>query len=86
MDYVNSHTPEEIAETIAPQFTDSSVETITTIVRRYQEQDTWKDNLIFEESSFTLLQDILETAGELNSRLDYKDLVVTTFAEKAFEP
>ena len=86
MDYVNSHTPEEIAETIAPQFTDSSVETITTIVRRYQEQDTWKDNLIFEESSFTLLQDILETPGELNSRLDYKDLVVTTFAEKAFEP
>ena len=86
MDYVNSHTPEEIAETIAPQFTDSSVETITTIVRRYQEQDTWKDNLTFEESSFTLLQDILETAGELNSRLDYKDLVVTTFAEKAFEP
>lgn len=86
MDYVNSHTPEEIAETIAPQFTDSSVETITTIVRRYQEQDTWKDNLIFEESSFTLLQDILETAGELNSRLDYKDLVVNTFAEKAFEP
>ena len=83
---MNSHTPEEIAETIAPQFTDSSVETITTIVRRYQEQDTWKDNLIFEESSFTLLQDILETAGELNSRLDYKDLVVTTFAEKAFEP
>ena len=86
MDYVNSHTPEEIAETIAPQFTDSSVETITTIVRRYQEQDTWKDNLIFAESSFTLLQDSLETAGELNSRLDYKDLVVTTFAEKAFEP
>lgn len=83
MDYVNTHTPEEIAQTIAPQFTDSSAETITTIVRRYQEQDTWKDNLIFEESSFTLLQDILESAGELDERLSYQDLVVTGFAEKA---
>lgn len=83
MDYVNSHTPQEIAQVIAPQFTETDLETITTIVGRYQEQDTWKDNLIFEESSFDLLQDILEQAGELAQRAPYQDLVTTEYAEAA---
>lgn len=85
MDYVNSHTPEEIAKTIAPQFEETPVETITTIVTRYYEQDTWKDNLIFEKESFDLLQDILESAGELEERVAYEDLVTTDFAQKAAE-
>ncbi len=85
MDYVNSHTPEEIAETIAPQFTETDLETITTIVTRYYEQDTWKENLIFEQESFELLQDILEEAGELEERVPYEELVTTEFAEKAAE-
>lgn len=85
MVYVNSHTPEEIAKTIAPQFTDSSVETIATIVRRYQEQNTWKDSLIFEEESFSLLQDILESAGELKERIAYEDLVVTDYAQESLK-
>ena len=78
-----NHTPEEIAEVIAPQFPETDISTLTTIVTRYYDQDTWKENLIFEEESFDLLQDILESAGELERRADYKDLVTTEFAEKA---
>lgn len=83
MDYVQSHTPEEIAKVIAPQFSETDLETITTIVKRYHEQDTWKENLIFEKESFELLQDILEDAGELNQRVKYENLVTTEYAEKA---
>ena len=83
MDYVNSHSPEETAEVISPQFEATPVETITTIVTRYYEQDTWKDNLIFEEDSFTLLRNILEEAGELPARVPYVDLVTTDFAKEA---
>lgn len=83
MDYVNSHTPEEIAKAIKPQFEETDAATITTIVTRYYEQDTWKDNLIFEEDSFTLLQNILEEAGELPARVPYEELVTTEFAAKA---
>lgn len=85
MDYVNSHTPEEIAEVIAPQFKETNIDTITTIVTRYYEQDTWKENLIFEKESFELLQDILEEAGELESPTEYNALVTTEFAENASE-
>jgi len=83
MDFVQSHTPDEIAEVIAPQFEETDIKTITTIVTRYYEQDTWKSNLIFEEDSFDLLQDILESAGELTERAPYDDLVTTEFAEEA---
>lgn len=83
MDYVQTHTPEEIASLIAPQFKETDLDTITTIVARYYEQNTWKENLIFEEESFQLLQDILEEAGELSKRAPYTDLVETSFAEKA---
>ena len=85
LDYVNSHTPEEIAQVIAPQFPETDLDTITAIVDRYQSQDTWKEDLVFEESSFDLLQDILESAGELETRASYEDLVVTEFAASAAE-
>ena len=81
MNYVQNHTPEEIAQIIAPQFPETDLDTLTTIVTRYYEQDTWKDNLIFEKDSFDLLQDILESAGELSERVDYNQLVTTEFAE-----
>lgn len=83
MDYVNTHTPEEIAKVIQPQFKENDLETITTIVSRYYEQKTWKEDLIFNQDSFELLQDILEDAGELDSRTPYEDLVTTEFAKKA---
>lgn len=83
MNYVNSHTAEEIAKTIQPQFSDTPLENITKIVKRYQDRDTWKENLIFERSSFELLENILEEAGELQTRVPYEDLVTTQFAEEA---
>ena len=83
MDFTASHTPDEIAAVIQPQFEETEVATITAIVTRYYEQDTWKTDLIFEEDSFTLLENILEEAGELPNRVPYEDLVTTKFAVKA---
>ena len=85
MEFVREHTPEEIAQVIAPQFPETDMETLTTIVKRYHEQDTWKENLIFEKESFELLQDILEDAGELSRRMPYEKLVTVEYAEKAAE-
>lgn len=84
MDYVQSHTPEEIAKVIAPQFPETDLKTVTAIVKRYHDQDTWKDNVIFEEESLDLLQNILEEAGELTARVPYEDLITREFAEKAY--
>lgn len=83
MDYVNSHSAEEIAKTIQPQFKETDLENIAIIIDRYKSQDTWKEDTVFQKESFELLQNILEEAGELPARVPYDELVTTVFAEKA---
>lgn len=81
LDYVNSHSAEEVAKVIAPQFAETPEKNLAAIVARYQKQDTWKEDLVFTEESFNLLQNILEEAGELPARVPYRELVDTSFAE-----
>ncbi|MBE5873916.1 MAG: ABC transporter substrate-binding protein [Lachnospiraceae bacterium] len=85
MDYVGTHTPSEIAKTIAPQFKETDLDTITTIIDRYYKQDTWKENLVFEEDAFRLLQNILMDSKVLEKEVPYEELVNTDFAKKAAE-
>ena len=83
--WVNEHTAEEIAEVIQPHFAESDVETLTKIVDRYKKQDTWKENPVFDEEGFTLIQDIMEFGGELSARVPFDDMVNNDFANKAIE-
>lgn len=81
--YVNTHSAEEIAKVIQPQFKETDEDTIATIVGRYKDQDTWKGDTVFEKDSFELLENILEEAGELNERVPYDKLVTTEFSQEA---
>lgn len=83
LEFVNSHNSSEIAAVIAPQFKETDIQTLTKIVERYKSQDTWKNDTIFEESSFSLLTDILKQAGELDENVPYNKLVTTDFSKKA---
>ena len=81
LDYVNSHTSEEIAKIIQPQFEETDFDTLKKIVERYHNQDTWKKDTIFTEDAFELLQNILEEAGVIDKRADYNVLVTTQFSK-----
>ena len=81
LDYVNSHTSEEIAQIIQPQFSETDFDTLKTIVERYHNQDTWKTDTIFTEEAFELLQNILDEAGVLEKHGDYDVLVTTEFSQ-----
>lgn len=81
MEFVNSHTPEELAKVIKPQFEEMDETALATIIKRYQEQDTWKNDLVFTKEAFDLLQDILLDAGVVTETVPYEDLVNTAFAE-----
>ena len=83
LEYVNTHSAEEIAKVIQPQFKETDEDTIATIVGRYKDQDTWKGDTVFEKDSFELLENILEEAGELNERVSYDKLVTTEFSQEA---
>ena len=83
MDYVAGHSPEEIATVIAPQFSETDLKTLTLIVSRYYDQETWNTDLILREEGYDLMLTIIEESGVLSGAAPYEDLVNTDFAEKA---
>lgn len=85
INYVNTHSPEEIAEVIKPQFKETEMENLIKIVERYKAQDTWKEDTVFQPESFDLLQDILIEADQLEKAVPYETLITTEFSEKAAE-
>lgn len=80
--WVEEHTAKEIAEVIAPHFQDTDMEIIETVVERYKSQGSFASNPILDEEEWDNLQDIMEEAGDLPKRIDYKTLVNTDIANK----
>lgn len=85
IDYVSTHTPKEIAQVIQPQFKETDIDVIEAIVNRYYMQGTWKEDTIFTEESFSLLQSILKDAGVVDQLIPYDKLVTTDFSQKAVD-
>lgn len=85
MVWVQEHSSEEIAKAVLPQFPDTDLDVLKSLVERYRDQDSWKPDLIITEDGFNHLMDIMELAGELDKRADYDKIVTTKFAEKAMK-
>lgn len=84
-DFVYEASVTEVAEAIHPYFEDTDIELIATVVERYREQESFAKDPILDEEEWNNLQDIMDEAGELPKRMDYNELVDTTFAEKVLE-
>jgi NitT/TauT family transport system substrate-binding protein len=80
--WVQEKSTSEIAKSIAPQFEDTDLEIIETVVERYKEQGSYATNPILDEKEWNNLQDIMDEAGELPSRIDHNTLVNTSYAEE----
>ena len=85
LQYVHTHPASEIAEVIAPQFPDTSVETLTTVVQRYLDIDVWNTVPVMEQEALERLETVMETAGVLQHEewVDFAALVDNSFAEAA---
>ena len=74
--YVKEHDEEDIANAIINQFPDSSINDVTTIVKRYKESDSWLENTFISEKSFKNLEDIMIKANLIKEYVPYKDLII----------
>lgn len=85
LDFVHTHSAAEIASAIAPQFPDTSVDTLTTVVQRYLDIDAWNATPVMEKSALERLETVMETAGvlERDAWADFNTLVDNSFAENA---
>lgn len=80
--WVDSHSPEEIAQAVKPHFPDEDDEILISSVKRYKEQDSWKKDPIMLEKDFYLLQEIIKDAGELDQIAPYDQVVTTKFCKQ----
>ena len=79
--YVSEHSSEEIARVILPQFPDSSLTDLTSIVDNYKKYDSWLTTPFISEESYKNLQDIMMGAALLDSYVPYNELVKNAFNE-----
>ncbi|MDY6367762.1 MAG: ABC transporter substrate-binding protein, partial [Clostridia bacterium] len=83
-DFMSKSSDLEIAQSILKQFPSTSVESIETSVKNYRKIDAWKTDMQATESSFDNLQNVMESAGELTSRVAFNKIVNNTIAKEIF--
>lgn len=81
-DWVYANSAEDVAKAISPYFENTDVQLIATVVERYRAQESYAKDPILDEEEWNNLQNIMEEAGELPKRMNHKELVDTSFAEK----
>lgn len=83
--YAQTEKPETIAPNLVKHFPSTSVESLAVSVRSYQGINAWKTDMAMTEASFNRLQDIIESAGELEKRGNFSDLVDNSYVNKVYK-
>lgn len=79
LEYVYENDSEIIANHIIDYFPDTSINDLITIVQRYKDGDAWKRDISITEDEWKHIQDIIISAGELDSYAPYNDLIYTKY-------
>lgn len=82
LEYVHTHSNEEIAKEILDYFPDTSLSDLEKIVKRYKDNDSWYQTTYISEDDFNHIQTIAMNAGQLEKKAPYNKLVNTTYMEK----
>ncbi len=85
VEYVYSHTPEEIATAIHPYFTSSTIEELTIVMERYLSIEAWAKTPVLNKDAYELFLDIMEEANELDARTPYDKIVEIKYAENVIK-
>lgn len=83
--YVNETDSATVAEKLVPYFDGTSLQSLEVSVESYKSIDAWVTDMAMKESAFTRLQDIIESAGELERRVEFSELVLTDVAHAVYE-
>ena len=75
LDFVHNSSDLEVAKAISKSFPDTKVEDLEKVVARYRSINAWPKTTTFTKESFEHLQDIMISAGELEKRVNYNDLI-----------
>jgi NitT/TauT family transport system substrate-binding protein len=83
--YLNETDSDTVAQKLKPYFDGTSVTSLKTSVENYKAIDAWVTNMAMQEEAFNRLQDIIDSAGELQRRVNFADLVTTERAQAIYQ-
>ena len=83
--WVEKQSAEEITDVILPFFKDADRSIVASAVKRYKEQQSYAADPVLDEQEWNNLLDVLDSAGELKSRVHHEQIVTNEFAEKAIK-
>ena len=75
LENVKTTDSEVVAKDIYEFFPELSLNDLTAIIERYKTSDAWADSTEITEEDFDHLQEIMESAGELDKRAPYDKLI-----------
>ena len=75
LDYVHNNESREIAKLLEDYFPNTSIDDLEKLVQRHKDIDSWFNSTSISEKDFNHIQEIMISAGELKSKVDYKILV-----------
>lgn len=83
MTWIETHSDEEVAQVMLPQFPDTDLAVLTTVTARHREIDAWNTGLTMEQSSLERLETVMTEAGELSAEewVDFEALVDNIWAK-----
>ena len=75
LDYVHNNDSREIAKLLEDYFPNTSIDDLEKLVQRHKDIDSWFNSTSISEKDFNHIQEIMISADELKSKVDYKILV-----------
>ena len=83
--WIAEHTDREVAEAIADQFPDTSIDLLEKVMARHRASDAWNATPVMEQQALERLETVMEHAGELTREqwVDFDALVDNSFAERS---
>ena len=82
--YINGTDNDTAAALLAPYFDGTELSSLATSLESYKSIDAWQEDMTMTEDSFNRLQDIIDNAGELEKRVDFADLIDTSYSSKIY--
>lgn len=83
--YINENDEATVAKYLTTYFDGTSLSSIEKSLKSYKAIDAWVTDMAMKESAFERLQDVIESAGELEKRADFADVVLTERAHEIYE-
>lgn len=80
--FVKENDAKVVAEAIISFFPDTSLDDLTTMIKRYKESDAWRDTIVINEEEWKHIQDIMMASGELNDYVSFDKLIYDRYFDE----